>query len=148
MELKVSKLHDSAVIPFYATTGSAGLDLTAIDVEVTTSEVGESGGVVSVYTYDTGLAFSIPPGYVGLLAPRSSIHKTSLSLVNSVGIIDSDYRGPVKAKFEVTRSGDPYSVGDRIAQLVIVQAPSLRLVEVDSLDDTQRGSGGFGSTGS
>ena len=89
---------------------------------------------------------AIPTGYVGLLFPRSSVTKTDLRLANCVGVIDSDYRGPIKVVFD--RKGKrSYNVGDRVAQLVIVPAPHLDIIEVDELDDTDRGINGFGSTG-
>ena len=139
MEVKVKKLHIDAVIPKYAKVGDAGLDLTAVSLNMSPDQI----------IYDTGLAFEIPEGHVGLIFPRSSICKHSLSLANSIGVIDSQYRGPVKVVFNL-RPNVPkpaYEVGDRICQLVILPYPQIKLVESNELSDTERGSGGFGSSG-
>lgn len=151
MEIKFTKLDGSAVTPVKSTTGAAGFDLTMIDFEL------EQG----IMTCKTGLAVAIPKGYVGLLFPRSSIANTAHTLANCVGVIDSDYRGEIMAKFTINSRTvlyklngwkiggfKQYDVGDRIVQLVIVPCPDVTLVEVDNLDDTARGEGGFGSTGS
>jgi len=141
--VKVKKLHPDAVIPKYAKHGDAGLDLVATSVEVSDSKV----------KYGTGLAFEIPQGYVGLIFPRSSIHKTSLRLTNSVGVIDSGYRGEVMAIFEDRdfetsyEHGVRFCLGERIAQLIIMPYPEVELVESEELGETERGSGGFGHTG-
>ena len=102
--------------------------------------------------YKTGLAMEIPEGYVGLIYPRSSISKTKQMLRNHVGVIDSGYRGEVILKFgwfsqAATPDSSVYDAGDRIAQLMIVPHPKVEFVEVDELSDTDRGDGGFGSTG-
>ena len=103
-------------------------------------------------TYGTGLAMEIPEGYVGLVFPRSSIRNTDLSLSNAVGVIDSGYRGEIQATFNrkgVSQiDGHPiYMVGDRIAQIIIVPYPHIIFDEVDELSNSERGTGGFGSTG-
>jgi dUTP pyrophosphatase len=98
-------------------------------------------------TYDTGLSIEIPEGYVGLLFPRSSVSKTTLNLANSVGVIDSGYRGPLMLKFRYLEEGDVYEVGDRVAQLVIMKLPFVEIIEVSELSSSERGEGGFGSTG-
>tara|TARA_R110000868_G_scaffold66014_14_gene197068 strand:- start:3150 stop:3572 length:423 start_codon:yes stop_codon:yes gene_type:complete len=139
MNLKIKKLHPDAKIPAMATDGAAGFDLTAVSKEW--DEVNQ------VLVLGTGLAIQIPRGHVGLLFPRSSIYKTELSLANSVGVIDSDYRGEVKAMFYTGRAKQNYNVGDRVVQLVIVQIPAVNIQVVDELNDTKRSSGGFGSTG-
>lgn len=141
ISLKIKKLNDNAVIPQYAKEGDAGLDLTA------TSKVWNSE--LRTYTYGTGLALEIPQGYVGLLFPRSSIYKTPLTLANSVGVIDSGYRGEVKVNFKATTQAIfEYQEGDRIAQLIVMPYPKVEeIVVVDELSDTSRGEGGFGSTG-
>lgn len=141
MELKYKKTHKDAVAPIYATDGSNGMDLTAIGSKLINGN--------TQIKYNLGLAFEIPVDHVGLLFPRSSIVKTSLRLGNSVGVIDSDYRGEVSAVFDVTymANGSMYKSGDRIVQMVIVPAPRFDLKEVSSLDETERGSGGYGSTG-
>lgn len=143
MKLKIKKLNKNATIPNYGTDFSAGLDLTA------TSEKFFADGPVSYVEYGTGLSVEIPDGYVGLLFPRSSISSnTSLSLANSVGVVDSDYRGEIKLRFRnlMFGSGKKYNIGERVAQLVILPYPKIQIEEVDELNDTVRGSGGFGST--
>ena len=141
MQVKVKKLHPTAVTPEYATDGAAAFDLTAINKESNCFE--------NITTYGTGLAFEIPKGYVGLLFPRSSVHKTCLTLANCVGVIDSDYRGEVMAKFRIDdcSDGQPYDIGDRVIQMIIMPAPQVELIEVEELSATERGNGGFGSTG-
>ncbi len=139
MDLKIKKLHPDAVIPKYATDGSAGLDLTAIDMEYLAHDI---------IKYYTGLAVEIPVGYVGLLFPRSSVYKTTLRLANCVGVIDSDYRGEITALFDGTEySSIEYEVGDRIVQLVLLPIPKVAILEVQELAETARGQGGYGSSG-
>lgn len=146
MQVKVKKLHADAVIPKYAKPGDAGLDLTAISQEY------EYASGRRLQVYGTGLSFEIPEGYVGLIFPRSSISKTALSLTNCVGVIDSGYRGEVKFKFALDGGAAPsssstYKVGDRIGQLIIMPYPAIELIESETLSDSERGSGGFGSSG-
>ena len=141
MEVKIKKLHPDAVIPVYSKPGDAGLDLTA------TSITGDSYDNI---VYGTGLAIEIPDGYVGLLFPRSSNSKTDLYLTNHVGVIDSGYRGEIMFKFRPINGivdASIYAVGDRIGQLMILPYPSIKFVETDELSDSDRGEGGFGSTG-
>ena len=142
MTVKIKKLNDAAVIPTRGTEHSAGMDLTAVSKEVVDN--GKHGYV----NYGTGLAFAIPEGHVGLLFPRSSISKTGLILSNSCGIIDSDYRGEVTMRFKHIKDTDNYNIGDRIGQLIIVPYPQVTFEEVSELDETVRGAGGYGSTGS
>ena len=100
--------------------------------------------------YGTGLAVEIPEGMVGLVFPRSSIRDKDLVLSNSVGVIDSGYRGEIMATFNLKNPWSPddvYKVGDRIAQLVIMPVPLAHYVEVDELSETERGKEGHGSTG-
>lgn len=139
MILKIKKLHDTAVIPSYAKPGDAGLDLTATEI------IEQSMDKIK---YGTGLAVEIPEGYVGLLFPRSSISKTNLTLANSVGVIDSGYRGQIMCVFNKTNNPtlESYKVGERIAQLVLVAAPQFIVKETLELSNTERGEGGFGST--
>lgn len=141
MKVKVKKLHPDAVIPSYAKPSDAGLDLTAV---ARTDAADLPKGVVE---YLTGLAIEIPKGHVGLIFPRSSVSLKNLDLTNSVGVVDAGYRGEIKCRFRMT-PGDPltYRVGDRVAQLIILPYPSIELVEADTLSDTERGKGGFGST--
>lgn len=139
MKVKIKKLHENAVIPKYAQKGDAGLDLTAVSLGYD-----YNNNVV----YGTGLAIEIPYGYVGYIFPRSSISKLDLSLTNSVGVIDSNYRGEIMLKFKTPEEvGITYNIGDRIGQLIIMPIPSIELEEVEELSDTNRGTGGFGSTG-
>ena len=138
LKIKFKKMNPNAVIPKRGTIGAAGFDLTAIGLEVTETTL----------KYDTGIAVEIPPGYVGLVFPRSSICKTGLSLANSVGVIDSDYRGSISFVFYKGPTWiEPYSYGDRIGQLVIMPIPEVEFVEAEELSETERGEGGYGSTG-
>jgi dUTP pyrophosphatase len=139
MHIKFKKLNDSAVIPFYAKDGDAGMDLVCTSLD-------DSNDLY--FEYGTGLAIEIPKGCAGFLFPRSSISKTSHSLRNSVGVIDSGYRGEVKLRMSVpTDSKSQYKIGDKIGQLIIIQIPWIEIEEVKELSDTHRGEGGFGSTG-
>ena len=142
MIVKIKKLSELAVIPSYAKDGDAGMDLIA------TSILGDGQFQI---TYGTGLAMEIPYGFVGLVFPRSSIRKTRLQLSNSVGVIDSGYRGELQATFNKINnnsvSENDYKVGDRVAQIMIIPHPPIEFVEVDELSDTESGEGGFGSTG-
>lgn len=136
MDIKFKKLQENAIIPAYANEGDAGMDLVAANITYEASYI----------EYGTGLAVAIPKGYVGLLFPRSSISKKDLSLCNSVGVLDSGYRGQVKLRFKGSNL-DVYQIGERIAQLVVVPIPQCNPVVVDELDVTERGDGGFGSSG-
>jgi len=138
MKVKVKRLHPNAVIPYYAKHGDAGMDLYAVD-----STMDEYGNFV----YDTGLAMEIPEGYVGLVFPRSSVSKTIHSLRNSVGVIDSGYRGSIMLKFGGNSGRSKYNVGDRVGQIIIMPYPKIDFVDADELSETERGTGGFGSTG-
>ena len=138
MKVKIKKLHENAVIPSYAKSGDAGMDLTAVSV---------SYDVYNNVVFDTGLAFEIPEGYVGLVFPRSSISKSfGENLRNSVGVVDSGYRSSVILKFGIAGTSI-YRVGDRVGQLIIMPYPQIEFEEVDELSITERGEGGFGSTG-
>ena len=138
MKVNIKKLHPDAVIPKYAKSGDAGMDLTAIDVS--TDQYG-------CFIYHTGLAVEIPFWHVGLLFPRSSIYKTGQTLTNCVGVIDSGYRGEIMMKFSLSSNGNEYQIGDRIGQLIIMPYPRVDFVEADELTETERGKGGYGSTG-
>ena len=129
----------------YAKEGDAGIDLIA-----TSKWYDEHGNVC----FGTNRAFEIPKGYVGLLFPRSSNAKKDLILSNSVGVLDSGYRGEVMLKFKntITASGqyfecDTYNIKDRIGQLIIIPYPKIEFEEVEELSETERGNGGYGSTG-
>jgi dUTP pyrophosphatase len=141
MQVKVKKLHLDAVIPSYSKAGDAAMDLTAISV--TKDEHGNA-------VYGTGLAIEIPKGHVGLIFPRSSNSKTDLYLTNHVGVIDSGYRGEIMFKYRSIRGlldAKIYAKNERVGQLMILPYPQIELVESDTLSETERGDGGFGSTG-
>jgi dUTP pyrophosphatase len=171
MKVKIKRLSENAVIPKYALEGDGGQDLTA------TSKFYDEFGNIH---YGTGLAFSIPEGFVGLLFPRSSNAKKDLILSNSVGVLDSNYTGEVSFKFKpsvVIFNKDSFAsdgklgtddntftdivtptyknfltfqefeIGDRIGQIIILPYPKIEFEVVDELEETKRGSGGFGSTG-
>lgn len=138
MKIKFKKLVQKAVMPKQGTPGSAGFDLTATDIR---KDCGED----FLYRYFTGISVEIPPGYAGLIFPRSSVYKTGMLLTNCVGVIDSDYRGEIQAVFAGEKPA--YKVGDRICQLVIVPIPQVEYAEVTELSSTERGTGGYGSTG-
>ena len=137
MRIRIKKINPNAIIPRYAHFGDAAVDLVAV------SKWEDDYGNLC---YGTGLAMEIPNNHVGLLFPRSSITKTGLRLANAVGVIDSGYRGEVILKFD--KKGDhEYKIGDRVGQLMLTLAPSIQFVEVKSLPGSDRGSGGFGSSG-
>lgn len=140
LEVKIKRLHKDAVIPKYAKDGDAGLDLVA------TSIINETGDIIE---YGLGVAIEIPKNYVGLVFPRSSVTKTSLMLKNCVGVIDSGYRGEIKATFQKINKDDDivYDLTSRICQIIIIPYPQVSFVEVDELSVTERGDGGYGSTG-
>lgn len=140
MKVKFTKVHPDVKSPVKMHADDAGFDLTCYSVDIDSAR-----GVVS---YGTGICVEIPCGYVGLLLPRSSVYKMPLQLANSVGIIDSGYRGELVFKYRLTRQHvSIYKEGDRIGQLVIVPIPDVEMEEVDRLDDSIRGDSGFGSTG-
>lgn len=147
-ELKVKRLHPDAVIPKYATEGSACFDLVAIDCGQQSPVWASAPGV----TFRTGLAFEVPPGHVLLVFSRSGHgFNYDTRLANCVGVIDADYRGEVMVRL-IRDGGNAIDIfrvnpGDRIAQAMLVPIPRVRLVEVDELSETARGEGGFGSTG-
>lgn len=139
MEVRIKKLDESAVIPKYSKPGDAGMDLVATSVKITHNYV----------EYGTGLAFEVPEGFVGLIYPRSSLSNYDLVLANSVGVLDSGYRGEVKFRFKKTKEGNNkvYEIGDRIGQIIIVPYPKVHFVESNELSSSERGVGGYGSTG-
>lgn len=143
-EMKICKLDPAAILPTYATAGSAGADLYALPVgDPVFVDPGETAFL------RTGLAAAIPAGYVGLIFARSGLAcKRGLAPANKVGVIDSDYRG--EWMIALHNHGDTPQIvnpGDRIAQFVLVPVLTPLMTEVDSLDETARGEGGFGSTG-
>lgn len=144
MEVKFKRLSDKAIMPIRAHKGDAGLDLTATNITTNVNEVGQL-----MIVYHTDLAVEIPEGYVGLLFPRSSIWKKSLTTTNCVGVIDSGYRGEIMSVMKSTTDVVPkvYNIGERFAQLVIVPIPEFDIVEAEELSDSERGTDGLGSTG-
>lgn len=141
MKVKFKKLNPEAKIPSYAKAGDAGLDLTAISWRVV--EQPRYGYV----EYGTGLAVEIPEGYVGLIFPRSSICDTGLILSNCVGVIDSGYRGEIKFRFKWIKDTNVYNVGERVGQMIIMPYPQIEIEEAEELSGSERGEGGFGSSG-
>lgn len=140
MKIHIKKLHPEAVIPKYESKSAVGMDLTATSI---ISEDNES------IVYGTGLAMEIPEGFGGFVYPRSSVRKQQLVMANSVGLIDPDYRGEVQVSYKKTffQNTKQYQVGDRVAQIIIQEVPLVQFVEVEELSETERGSGGHGSTG-
>lgn len=142
LDLPVKPLHDDAVVPHNAYNGDAGYDLRSVaSLELAPFERA---------LVPTGLAMQIPNGYAGFVLPRSGLAiKQGLSLVNAPGLIDSNYRGEIQA---IVVNLDPKNAikiepGDRIAQLVIMKVENVAFMQTDSLDDSERGEGGFGSSG-
>ena len=141
-ELKIKKLDEKAIIPTYGTEYSAGADLYALldeDLEIKPGETVMIG---------TGLAMAIPTGYVGLIYARSSLgSKKGLSPANKVGVIDSDYRGEIKVPlFNQSKETQIIAKNERIAQIIFTPYLKVNFQETDELNDTTRGTGGFGST--
>lgn len=142
MKVNIKRLVPSAVVPKYAKQGDAGLDLVATSYEY--------DPIQDNHIYGTGLAVEIPEGYVGLIFPRSSNRKTSAYLTNHVGVVDSGYRGELICTFKSRDANSmfkSYEIGDRVAQFMIIPYPSVEFVEVEELSETERGTGGHGSTG-
>lgn len=143
MKVKIKYLSGNAVSPEYATDGSAGVDLSAaIDSPI---EIRKGKRVL----VPTGIAMQIPSGFGGFIFPRSGLaHKKGISMSNCVGVIDSDYTGEIKvALYNISEHDYTVNPGDRIAQMVFMPVASAEFEESTELDDTERGSGGFGSTG-
>jgi dUTP pyrophosphatase len=139
--VKIQKLHPDAVVPKYQTLGSAGADLVSIhDLDIQPGKV----GVVSL-----GFSVSFPPGYEIQIRPRSGLAANhAVTVVNTPGTVDSDYRGPMKVL--LINHGDKLfriSKGDRVAQMVLNEVCKAYFEEIEMLDETSRGEGGFGSTG-
>lgn len=138
LQIKVKKLNQLAKLPSKAKLFDAGADLTATSYEYKNGR----------HIYGTSIALEIPEGYVGLIFPRSSICKYDLRLTNSVGVIDSNYRGEIKFQFENDgMSTKIYNIGDRIGQLIIMPYPEVQFEETEELSETNRGTQGFGSSG-
>jgi dUTP pyrophosphatase len=143
--LRFKKLHPDSKAPTVAHAGDAGSDLYVHSVS--TQGNADVAGATLV-TYGTGVAVEIPDGYVGLCVPRSSVYKTRQILSNCCGIIDSGYRGEIQFKYYATTPDDArYAAGERCGQLVIVPCLAVQWEESDALTETERGEGGYGSTG-
>lgn len=145
--VKIKKVHPDAVTPTYATDGSGAFDLYAVGLPKHGKTVDHD--IHGPAIIDTGIAFEVPPGYGMFILGRSGMaFKNDVRLANCVGLVDSDYRDTVKVKLTADTDIE-YGVhnGDRIAQAVILPLPQVRFIEVDELSTTERGTGGFGSTG-
>lgn len=155
MQIKIKKLYKDSVLPTKAHATDAGYDLYAHS-----KSYDGDGNVV----YGSGVAMEIPQGYVGLVFPRSSNAKKDLLLSNSVGVIDSGFRGEISFKFKasihvnfvqklcgefcsIVNNPNTYKVGERVGQIIIMPYPEVEFVEVDELSDSDRGTGGYGSSG-
>lgn len=144
MNVKIKKIHPDAKVPVYGSKGAACFDLYAARI------INTADDIELTVTYGTGLQFEVPEGHVMMIYSRSGHgFKHGITLVNSTGVIDADYRGEVCVKLRKTRI-DMYGmpdVGERIAQAMILPVEQVAFEEVDELSDTARGKGGFGSTG-
>lgn len=145
LEIRLKKLHPDAKVPKYAFPSDGAMDLYC----TTAYPESRAGHSNKMWVCGTGIAMEIPPGYVGLVFPRSSISKTGLFQRNAVGVIDSDYRGEITVKFGLYDGfgHNKYEPGDRCGQIMIIERPQVSFVEVDDLSTTDRGTGGYGSTG-
>lgn len=142
--VKYKKVRKDAREPYRATEGAAGYDLYCVQKDY--------DSVAGATIYHTGLAFEIPEGHVGMLFPRSSLYRKDMMMPYSIGIIDSDYRGEVLAIYKNIRQTqypyrEEYNIGERCCQLLIVRLPTVLWKEAETLSETDRGSGGHGSTG-
>ena len=150
MEIKVKKLYENSLIPSKAHESDAGFDL----------YVANRGFDDGCVVYGSGVAMEIPDGYVGLVFPRSSVAKKDVILTNCVGVIDSGFRGEITGKFKPISFFDEefnhvkgsfpvfdYEIGDRFAQIIIMPYPQITFTEVSELTDSERGTGGYGSSG-
>lgn len=150
IHIKFKKLSPLAVTPSYSRDGDAGADLTAISILETDMYI----------EYGTGLAIELAPGYAGIIYPRSSLSNYDLVLANHVGVIDGNYRGEIKFRFKrlyeyghngfgqiVPKEQAIYKVGDRIGQLIVQEVPRMIFEEVEELEQSNRGSLGYGSSG-
>ena len=143
LKIKIKKLSDNAVIPQYMTEYSAGMDIYACTKEEIILKP------MSRKLIPTGIALSIPKGYEAQIRPRSGLAiKNGITLLNSPGTIDADYRGEIKIIL-INLSNDDFTInnGDRIAQMVINKTEKITFEITNNLDETNRGEGGFGSTG-
>lgn len=143
MEIPITRIDSDLPLPAYAKEGDAGADLVANENVM----LPPAGGRALI---PTGVAIAIPEGYAGFVQPRSGLAaKHGVTCLNTPGLIDSGYRGELKVLLVNTDPETPFEVvkGERIAQLVIQRVESVEFIEVEALSDSDRGSGGFGSTG-
>lgn len=136
MKIKIKKIHPDATIPKYAHPGDAGMDVYAISKNETEKFI----------EYGTGLTFEVPLGYVMLIFPRSSVTNKDLMLKNSVGVLDSGYRGELVFRFNKFGNNN-YEIGERVGQIIVLPFPEIEFEEVENLLESSRGRGGWGSTG-
>lgn len=151
MEVKI-KLLEGGRMPEKKTSGAAAFDCYAKTHKTLDAWGKETNSVnFTQVKYDLGFALELPEGYCAKIIPRSSIVKTPLRLANNIGLIDSDYRGEISAVFDYAPSMNPESIpylfDDRVCQLLIEKVEDVQLIEAQQLSDTDRGSGGYGSTG-
>lgn len=143
MKLQIKKVRENAKFPTRGTSGAAGFDLYACITEPLTLRKGDTALI------PTGIAVAVPEGFAAFIHSRSGLSiKRGICLLNSVGVIDSDYRGEICVGI-IKATDEPYTIepNERIAQMVIKPVETPELIETDELDSTERGSGGFGSTG-
>ena len=151
MEVKI-KLLEGGRMPEKKTSGAAAFDCYArwCDGLNEAGEIEEDNPEeITMLKYSLGFALEVPEGYCVKIIPRSSVVNTSLRLANNIGLIDSDYRGEISAVFDIIKDSnqEPYELDDRICQLLIEKVEDVQLIEAQELSDTDRGSGGYGSTG-
>lgn len=135
--VKFKLLSTNAKKPVRTSDEAAGYDMYAADIVETEDTI----------VYKTDVAIELPEGYAGFLMPRSSVVKTGMHLGNSVGLLDSDFRGNISFVFYKRQNCTPYAIGDRVGQLVVIKLPNVVLEESEDLSETERGTNGFGSSG-
>ena len=143
MKVRIKRIGTQSGLPNYETLGSAGMDLSASLKETVVLEPGERQLI------PTGIAIQLPQGYEAQVRPRSGLAvKYGIGMVNSIGTIDSDYRGEIKVPL-INHGSEPFVIqpGDRIAQMIVARYERVEWEQVEDLDDTERGEGGFGHTG-
>ena len=142
IKVKIKKLHPDAKIPTYATNGSLGMDLYSVDCKYDAE--------IDAFIYYTGLAVELPEGYGMFPIPQSRNRNTECYIPNTPGLVDGDYRGEVQVTYK-TRDRfsrvQPFKVGEKCGQIVILPCPKIEFEEVEELSKTERGNGGHGSTG-
>lgn len=142
LKVRFKRLDPAAERPRRGSAQAAAWDLTATRVETEYLR-----GGLEVVTVHTGIAVEIPDGWYGDVRPRSSVYRTGLTLSNGCGVVDSDYRGEIMARFYRLCGGDDYAPGERCVQLIIAPCPEVEWEEADELTVTVRGAGGYGSSG-